>query len=77
MGTGDQLKVPQHMLGKPGTQAALAQMKPRGKCDGCGEDFDQLQRCKQCKQAVYCGRACQLKHWKVHKKVCAKMAQRE
>ena len=31
-----------------------------------------LLKCKRCKSAFYCGRACQTKDWKEHKKTCCK-----
>ncbi|KAL7540055.1 hypothetical protein ACHAXR_012328 [Thalassiosira sp. AJA248-18] len=32
----------------------------------------QFKECKLCKNAVYCGRECQKKAWKGHKKICGK-----
>jgi len=39
------------------------------KCSECGKPA--TQRCSKCKQAWYCSRDCQLRHWKAHKAVCA------
>ena len=45
-------------------------------CANCGISGDskgvKLNSCSQCKAVKYCGKACQLKHWKEggHKKVC-------
>jgi len=30
---------------------------------GCAAEEEAAHRCKGCKQAVYCGRSCQLAHW--------------
>ena len=37
-------------------------------CAVCGKDSGI--RCSRCKQEYYCGRDCQVKHWKEHKKFC-------
>ena len=37
-------------------------------CAECGEQTNR--RCQKCKQIFYCGRECQLRHWKMHKKDC-------
>jgi hypothetical protein len=34
-------------------------------CSGAG-----IQKCTRCKQARYCGRACQLAHWPAHEAEC-------
>jgi hypothetical protein len=34
-------------------------------CNGAG-----IMKCTRCKQARYCGEACQLAHWKAHKADC-------
>ena len=43
-------------------------------CGGCGakkgEDDAALLACGKCKKRQYCGKECQAKHWKLHKKVC-------
>lgn len=38
----------------------------------CSSEFDPsaLKHCSRCKVAKYCCKACQKKHWKVHKPVC-------
>ena len=46
-------------------------------CAGCEqreESAQQLQRCGGCKVHYYCGRPCQVSHWKEHKKVCKQWA---
>ncbi|CAB9518942.1 MYND domain protein [Seminavis robusta] len=44
------------------------------RCAGCSkEEGDaKFKPCAKCKSALYCGRPCQKKHWKQHKKVCCK-----
>ena len=45
-------------------------------CANCGASDDsspdgvKLRPCSVCKTALYCGRGCQLEHWKVHKPHC-------
>jgi hypothetical protein len=38
------------------------------KCANCG--VTAVQRCSRCKNEWYCGRACQVKNWKLHKSIC-------
>jgi len=40
-------------------------------CADCGKKGVGFKRCSRCKQASYCGAACQNAHWKRHKKDCA------
>ena len=43
------------------------------KCACCNQTESALgdfKHCSVCKQVAYCGRQCQLAHWKQHKKVC-------
>jgi hypothetical protein len=40
-------------------------------CAHCGKQGAGFKRCSRCKQACYCGVACQNAHWKGHKKKCA------
>ncbi|XP_065190522.1 zinc finger MYND domain-containing protein 10-like [Sycon ciliatum] len=44
--------------------------KPR--CALCGSDASN--RCSKCQMEWYCGRACQVKHWKKHKPACSLMS---
>ena len=43
-------------------------------CGGCGitaeKSAEPLMRCAKCAHRMYCGKVCQKKHWKIHKKVC-------
>jgi hypothetical protein len=43
------------------------------KCATCGKEA--TNRCSKCKSEWYCGRDCQIKRWKQHKEVCAKLAE--
>jgi hypothetical protein len=47
-----------------GLFSALAQ------CAKCEKVSVQLMRCGRCNKAVYCGRACQVAHYKEHKAMC-------
>ena len=40
-------------------------------CAHCGKQGAGFKRCSRCKQACYCGVACQNADWKRHKKTCA------
>ena len=42
----------------------------RGTCLCCLKAVEGSLRCSKCRTALYCGRACQLKHWPVHKNCC-------
>ena len=39
-------------------------------CSSCGKKR-RLQKCAKCYSAEYCGRECQKKHWKRHRKLCS------
>ena len=48
-------------------------------CAGCGKQEPALnvfKKCTRCLQVYYCGRDCQLSHWKAHKKVCCKKSKK-
>ena len=49
-------------IAKSGTPAKL--------CSACGENSVGLMKCGNCKCVWYCGKDCQNKHWKEHKKEC-------
>ena len=40
-----------------------------GKCSYCG-DAGAKSRCTRCKTVFYCGRKCQVAHWRSHKQSC-------
>ncbi|KAL6795151.1 SET domain-containing protein [Trichoderma sp. SZMC 28012] len=39
-------------------------------CANCGKDHVPLRLCGRCKGVMYCGRACQVAHFKQHKEIC-------
>ena len=43
-------------------------------CAKCGDASVQLMQCGRCKTVMYCGRACQVAHYKEHKAMCRVMA---
>ena len=43
--------------------------RPGKNCLCCLKDSTSL-RCSKCRTALYCGKACQIKHWPVHKNNC-------
>jgi hypothetical protein len=45
-----------------------AEDEPPPCCETCGGKA--VAKCTRCNAAFYCGRECQIEHWKVHKKVC-------
>ena len=44
--------------------------KKRGACLNCLKEVEGCSRCSKCRTALYCNRACQEKHWPVHKNIC-------
>lgn len=45
-------------------------------CDGCAQPFTGTMQCSRCESVFYCGRECQLSHWKAqHKAECAQLKQ--
>ena len=40
------------------------------RCFHCQTESTKMMCCSQCHRAWYCGRPCQKKHWKEHKKAC-------
>lgn len=43
---------------------------PPALCANCGKDSATLMLCGRCKGVMYCGRACQVAHYKEHKGTC-------
>jgi hypothetical protein len=43
---------------------------PLARCINCGKDSVPLMLCGRCKGVMYCGRTCQVSHFKEHKVVC-------
>lgn len=61
-----------------GSLSSLLTETPSKKCNQCskaGEVGKELLRCGRCKEAFYCDKDCQTKHWKVHKPNCQKPAE--
>ena len=51
------------------------EMQQGRRCAGCStpeEGDKKFKPCAKCRCVLYCGKACQKKHWKQHKKVCCK-----
>lgn len=42
-------------------------------CAYCGIEKKKLKQCSRCLSVWYCGRVCQKKHFKIHKKVCKEL----
>ena len=55
--------------GKKGKGAAAEPETHR--CFHCETESTKMMCCSQCHRAWYCGRPCQKKHWKQHKRACA------
>ncbi len=49
---------------------AAAPPEETHRCFHCQTDGAKMMCCSQCHRAWYCGRPCQKKHWKQHKKAC-------
>ncbi|KAL7940253.1 hypothetical protein V8C42DRAFT_338052 [Trichoderma barbatum] len=47
-----------------------ASSSPRTRCANCGKDSVPLRLCGRCKGVKYCGRTCQVAHFKEHKATC-------
>ena len=45
------------------------------KCEKCGAEA--VKRCGKCKRSWYCRRQCQVEDWKVHKKICSLLTEKE
>lgn len=45
-------------------------LSPLARCVNCGKDSVPLMLCGRCKGVMYCGRACQVAHYKEHKVIC-------
>ena len=44
--------------------------KKKDTCLCCLKEVEDCSRCSKCRTALYCDRACQEKHWPVHKNIC-------
>ncbi len=68
-----QLVKPAHAVGPAQSTPSAADCAPAVSpvaCSGCGKTGGKLMACTRCRQAVYCSRQCQLKHYPVHKAGC-------
>eukprot|EP00755_Sulcionema_specki_P023280 Sspe_Gene.78535::Locus_49125_Transcript_1_1_Confidence_1.000_Length_1364::g.78535::m.78535 len=63
-----------HFVGAEIREGLIDRKAPVSYCAGCTKGCDDvgapLQRCSVCKRAYYCGKECQQKHWKAHKREC-------
>jgi len=57
------------MAAKREEDAKLALAKEKGFCVQCVESVG-VMKCSRCLTVAYCGRDCQVAHWKAHKKAC-------
>ncbi|XP_077977699.1 uncharacterized protein LOC144433265 [Glandiceps talaboti] len=57
---------------KANKKADKAKEKSDAHCAWCGEGHDDLKKCARCHSVMYCGRDCQVRHWKEggHKNDC-------
>lgn len=70
-------------LAKTKAEGLLAAVRSGGnkngdpsKCANCGEGSGTLSLCSRCKSVRYCGRPCQVAHFKAHKQKCLATASR-
>lgn len=56
--------------------AAIESGNGRAQCAKCENVAVQLMRCGRCNKVMYCGRACQVAHYKEHKAICRALASR-
>ena len=52
------------------TTSSSSKKKKKYTCLYCLKEVEGLQGCSRCGTAHYCGKACQAKHWPVHKNSC-------
>lgn len=53
-----------------GSGSAIGSGSASARCANCGNAPAQLMLCGRCKAVLYCGRACQVAHFKGHKTIC-------
>ncbi|KAG8628052.1 hypothetical protein KVT40_003925 [Elsinoe batatas] len=77
MSTRKEMKLPMIDLDDPMKALELGMRKMMtGKgvpCGQCGKEGGGIKACAKCKKVGYCGRECQKKGWKRHKKECASL----
>lgn len=59
---------------KKGREIRKARKQEGLTCANCNDSFDDMLVCSRCKLVTYCGRDCQVQHWKKHKKECIDLA---
>jgi ankyrin repeat protein len=57
------------------SEKQTAYLEAKTHCSNTGCDGAGLKKCTGCKQARYCGEACQLAHWLTHKAECKESAE--
>ena len=57
-------------LSNMNTDSSSSKKKKMDICLYCLQKVEGCSRCSKCRTALYCSKACQLKHWPVHKNIC-------
>jgi ankyrin repeat protein len=67
-------RTPLDVAGNEKTRAAVYNMVKRCTLPSCHRQLlkGTRQKCSRCKDAYYCGKACSVQHWPVHRGVCAR-----
>ncbi|KAF2226889.1 hypothetical protein BDZ85DRAFT_316340 [Elsinoe ampelina] len=77
MSTRKEMKLPMIDLDDPMKALELGMRKmmtgKEAPCGQCGKEGGGMKACARCKKVGYCGRECQKKGWKRHKKECASL----
>lgn len=53
-----------------GSSLAKSASSTINQCANCGNSISSLMRCGRCNETLYCGRTCQVAHYKEHKAIC-------
>jgi hypothetical protein len=67
-------------MSEAGTKSPKKSSASVTECANCGESAASLLACARCKLVSYCGKACQIQHWKAHfghKALCVSTKDRE
>ncbi|KAL7938059.1 hypothetical protein V8C35DRAFT_290746 [Trichoderma chlorosporum] len=64
------LKRAEDLLTAVESGGSVLSSSPPAQCANCGKDSVPLMLCGRCKGVMYCGRTCQVAHYKEHKAVC-------